>query len=99
MIYSISDIIKIVEPIARIHGVDKVWLFGSYARGEATSESDIDFRVDKGDIRGYFMLGGLYCDLEESFGKKIDLLTTGSLEDDFLEYISKEEVMIYERKS
>jgi predicted nucleotidyltransferase len=43
------------------------------------------------------MLGGLYCDLEDALGKKIDLLTTGSLEVDFLEYISKEEVIIYER--
>ncbi|MDR1052216.1 MAG: nucleotidyltransferase, partial [Deltaproteobacteria bacterium] len=67
------------------------------ARGEATSESDIDFRVDKGKIQDYFMLGGLYCDLEDALGKKIDLLTTGSLEDDFLEHISKEEVMIYEK--
>jgi predicted nucleotidyltransferase len=97
MIYSISDIIKIVSPIAKTHGVEKVWVFGSYARGEATSESDIDFRVDKGKIQDYFMLGGLYCDLEDALGKKIDLLTTGSLEDDFLEHISKEEVVIYER--
>ncbi|MDR1050081.1 MAG: nucleotidyltransferase domain-containing protein, partial [Deltaproteobacteria bacterium] len=46
MVYSISEIIKIVSPIAKTHGVEKVWVFGSYARGEATSESDIDFRVD-----------------------------------------------------
>lgn len=97
MVYSISEIIKIVSPIAKTHGVEKVWVFGSYARGEATSESDIDFRVDKGKIQDYFMLGGLYCDLEDALGKKIDLLTTGSLEDDFLEHISKEEVMIYEK--
>jgi predicted nucleotidyltransferase len=97
MIYSISDIKKIVNPVAKNYGVEKMWVFGSYARGEATSESDIDFRVDGGDIKGYFTLGGLYCDLEEAFGKKIDLLTTGSLEDDFLEYIAKDEVIIYER--
>jgi predicted nucleotidyltransferase len=97
MIYSIPDIIKIVEPIAKNHGVDKVWLFGSYARGDATSESDIDFRIEKGIIKDYFMLGGFYIDLEDALGKKIDLLTTGSLEADFLEHISKEEVIIYER--
>jgi predicted nucleotidyltransferase len=44
------------------------------------------------------MLGGLYCDLEEALGKKIDLLTTGSLEDNFLEYIAKEKVVVYERQ-
>jgi predicted nucleotidyltransferase len=34
MIYSIEDIKRIVEPIAERHGVKRVWLFGSFARGE-----------------------------------------------------------------
>ncbi|MDR1086545.1 MAG: hypothetical protein LBP22_17230 [Deltaproteobacteria bacterium] len=58
----------------------------------------MDFRVDRVKIQNYFMLGGLYCDLEEALGKKIDLLTTGSLEDNFLEYIAKEKVVVYERQ-
>lgn len=94
-IYSINEIKDIVSPIARQYGVARVFLFGSYARGEATENSDLDFRVDKGQLRGLLQLGGMYSDLEEKFDKKLDLLTTGSLEPQFLERIANEEILIY----
>jgi predicted nucleotidyltransferase len=95
-VYSIDEIKEMVRPIARKHGVDAIYLFGSYARGEATAESDIDFRVEKGRLKGLFALCGLYCDIEAALQKKVDVLTTGSLEPDFLCAISKEEVLLYE---
>ncbi|MDR1039337.1 MAG: nucleotidyltransferase domain-containing protein [Deltaproteobacteria bacterium] len=36
-----------VGPIARRHGVERVWLFGSFTRGDAKPDSDIDLRIDK----------------------------------------------------
>ena len=96
MIYSIQEIQQRIAPIAKQYGLKAVFLFGSYARGEATSSSDLDFRVDKGSLRGLFALGGLYSDLEESFGKELDLLTTGSLEPKFLNHIANEEILVYE---
>ncbi len=95
-VYSIEEIKQIVAPIAQAYGVQRVFLFGSYARGEATSTSDLDFRVDKGSLKGLFALGGLYSDLEESLDKELDLLTTGSLEPTFLNQIANEEILIYE---
>ena len=41
-IYSIDEIREIIAPIAKQHGVEKVFLFDSYARGDATAASDID---------------------------------------------------------
>lgn len=73
-------------------------LFGSYARGTATSESDIDDRVDKGELRGLVSLIGLQQELSEAFEKKIDLLTTNSLSKEFLNQIGEYEICIYERK-
>ena len=96
MIYSIYEIQQRIAPVAKQYGVKAVFLFGSYARGEATSSGDLDFRVDKGSLRGLFALGGLYSDLEESFGKELDLLTTGSLEPKFLNHIANEEILVYE---
>lgn len=94
-IYTVAEIRNIVSPIAEEYGVARVFLFGSYARGKDTEDSDLDFRIDKGRLRGLIQLGGMYSDLEEKFDKKIDLLTTGSLEPQFLERIADEEIMIY----
>ncbi len=51
-IYSIKEIKDIVSPIAKKYGVERVYLFGSYARGEATDKSDLDLRIDKGGLKG-----------------------------------------------
>ncbi len=60
-LYSTEDIKRIVAPIARAYGVGRLSLFGSYARGEATAKSDIDFRlIEKGRIAGYFELAGMF---------------------------------------
>ena len=93
-IYSIDEIKAMV---AEQYGVARIFLFGSYARGEAKPDSDLDFRVDKGSLRGLIQLGGLYSDLEETFDKKLDLLTTNSLEQKFLDRISSEEILVYGR--
>ncbi|MCD7832699.1 MAG: nucleotidyltransferase domain-containing protein [Lachnospiraceae bacterium] len=83
-----------------------VYLFGSYARNEATEESDVDILVDRQGsvIRGLFEMGGLYNDLKESVGKEIDLVTTQMLEQKstrertpwFVDNLKEEMVKIYE---
>ena len=93
--YTIEEIKTIVEPIARKYGVARVYLFGSYARGDVTENSDVDLLVDKGSLKGMFALCGLYTEIEEALQMKVDFLTTGSLEDDFLRKIQKEEVLLY----
>lgn len=94
--YTIEEIKTIVEPIARKYGVERVYLFGSYARGDVNENSDLDLRIDKGSLKGMFALCGLYTEIEEALQMKVDILTTGSLEDDFLRRIRKEEVLLYE---
>ena len=99
-VYSIDEIREIVAPIAKQHGVDKVFLFGSYARGDATPASDVDLCVDAPKLRGLFALGGLYADLEDALKKSIDVVTTGSLKYNkdkaFLENLRKDRVLLYE---
>ncbi len=95
--YTIEELKAVVEPIARKYGVERVYLFGSYARGEVAENSDIDLRVDKGALKGMFALCGLYTELEEALQTKVDVLTTGSLEDEFLHKIQQEEVLLYGR--
>ena len=45
---TIRNIQDKIAPVCRQYGIDKVFLFGSYVRGEATEQSDIDLRVDIG---------------------------------------------------
>ena len=97
-ILTLLDIKKRVSDLGSQQGAGRIFLFGSYARGEATVDSDIDLRIDRGRIKGW-ALGGLLMDLEASLNKKVDLLTTGSLDNTFLDAIKNEEVLLYERKS
>lgn len=94
--YTISDMKEIVAPIAHRYGVERIYLFGSRARGDNAPGSDIDLRVDRGKARGV-ALGGLYEDLSEAFHVDLDLLTTGSLDEDFLQKI-REEVLLYDQQ-
>ncbi len=104
-VYKIEEIAERVRPIAERYNIPKVYLFGSYARGEATEESDVDLLVDAHNIRGLFELGGVYADLSEALDKEIDLVTIEALDerkDDpltirFVNEISREEKLIYER--
>ena len=93
--YTVSEIKSIVSRLAKQYGAERIYLFGSYARGGSTPASDIDLRIDKGSIRG-FQLGGLLLDLEDSFGIPVDLVPTSSLDQRFLDTIQKDEVLLYE---
>jgi predicted nucleotidyltransferase len=59
----------------------------------------VDLRVDKGALKGVFALSGLYTEIQETLQTKVDLLTTGNLNDEFLRKIQKEEVLLYEKQS
>ena len=95
MQFTIDEIRETVAALAKQYGALRVYLFGSYARGDADADSDIDLRIDKGSIRGVQM-GGLAVDLEDAFGVKVDLIPTGSLGQEFLRSIAKDEVLLYE---
>ena len=95
--YSISDIQRIVKPIAARYGVERMTLFGSYARGENTPDSDIDLRIDRGHVHG-LQMAFLLTDLEDALHTKVDLLSTNALGEAFLSAIRGEEKLMYERK-
>ena len=49
---TLSEIQDIVSRLARQYGAKRIYLFGSYARGDMNENSDIDLRIDKGAIQG-----------------------------------------------
>ena len=78
--------------------MERVFLFGSYARGDATEKSDVDFRIDRGTMRG-IAFGGLYEDMRDALEKPVDILTTQQMDDKFLSEIRKEEILLYDKTS
>ena len=104
-VYTINELSRVISPIAERHNVSRVYLFGSYARGEADDKSDIDLRIDAEQLKTLFALGGLYADLEEALGKTLDLVTTEALRKKksdpltrkFIKSIRKDEKLIYEK--
>lgn len=95
MIYTTDQIREIVIPIAVAYGIRSMSLFGSYARGEATEDSDVDILIDRGAIRTAFQMGGLYADLAEGLGKELDLVTIDGSDHAFLSRIRKDALSIY----
>ena len=77
-IYTTKEIADMVSPIAKEYGIDKVYLFGSYARGEATDESDIDLYVEFSKPLG-LKFCSFFSDIEECVGKSIDIITKDGL--------------------
>ena len=94
-LYTIDEIKKVSIPIAQKYGVGRLAIFGSYARGEHTLSSDIDFLVDKGKIRGLAFFGFIN-NLEDALGVRIDVLTYESLRDSLIADAISDEVVIYE---
>lgn len=92
---TLDEIKRIVSLLAEQYGAQRIYLFGSCARGDMTDSSDIDLRIDKGNIKG-FQLAGLLLDLEDSLGRPVDLIPTTSLDQRFLDSIRDDEVLLYE---
>jgi len=92
---SIEELKTIVAPVAERYGVDRVYLFGSVARGDYSEDSDYDFCIERGKIDCIFIFSEFFQDLHDAVGHEIDLVTTKSVNSEFLEKIMKEGVKIY----
>jgi uncharacterized protein len=78
--------------IAAKRGASNVRFFGSVARGEADSKSDIDLLVDLEPGRSLFDLGGLLMDLQDLLDHKVDVVTERGLRERIRERVLKEAV-------
>ena len=65
--------------LAELHGARNVRVFGSIARGDATKESDVDFLVDMEEGRSLLDLVGLWQDLQDLLGRKVDVISDGGI--------------------
>ena len=94
----------LILPIAIKYGFDKIFLFGSYARQDATPDSDVDLFVEGGNITGLVQYAAALEDFQEALGRTVDLLEKKTLiaspresSKRMLRNIQREGILIYDK--
>ena len=92
--------IKSIRDYFATQPVVKAWLFGSYARGEQTPESDIDILVQYDDKARISLLtiSHMMGELERNTGRRVDLIEDGCLLPFAVESANRDKKLIYERR-
>ena len=95
-VFTIETIVSLVKPIAQKYHVDQIYLFGSYARGEAGIDSDLDFLVYGGEKFKLTMIFSLAEELREVLEKKVDVFEIHEINPDseFYSTIMKERLLV-----
>ena len=98
-----TEMLDTIREYFKTQPVLKAWLFGSFARGEETENSDVDILVvfDQRDGDGVSLLRhiAIALGLEDLLGKKVDLITDGTLLPFAQTTADKDKILIYERAS
>ena len=93
-------IIQLITDYFKTQPVLKAWLFGSFARGEETPDSDVDILVeyDKNARISLLTISHMMGELEKSTGRRIDLIENGCLLPFAVESANRDKKLIYERR-
>lgn len=93
-----TDISAVVSRVLPRYDVSEAYLFGSFARGEQTPDSDIDLRLVCGNNMTFGTLYELSHELEKKLGRKVDILTKPPehMHPPFRKSIEQDEVRVYE---
>ncbi len=95
---SVKDIQTKLAPIFRHYGVKRAAVFGSVSRGDDTPKSDVDVMVKLGKPMGLVGFVGLVNEMEETLGRKVDLVTEGGVNKFIKPHILEDLKTIYEDK-
>jgi predicted nucleotidyltransferase len=95
-VFTPEELFALVKPIADKYQIREIYLFGSYARGEADEESDLDFLVYGGDKFKRTMIFAFAEELREILKKDVDVFEIHEVnqESDFYKTILKERVLV-----
>ena len=95
-----SDISIAASRVLAQYDVSEAYLFGSFARGEQTPDSDIDLRLVCGATMTFGTLYDLSLELEKELGRKVDIVTNPPehMRPAFRKYLEQDEVRLYEAK-
>ena len=93
--------LEVIISYLRTQPVKKVWLFGSYAEGEARADSDVDLLVeyDYNEKVGILKHAEIILALEGILQKEVDLVPVEALRETLRPHVDKNKIMIYERSA
>ncbi|MBQ9018015.1 nucleotidyltransferase domain-containing protein [Candidatus Saccharibacteria bacterium] len=95
---TINEIRSAIAKVGNKYHIKNAYLFGSYAKGTATENSDVDILIDDGgSINSLFELSGFRLDLiDELGGTNVDVLTASGIRPRFFEMIKDDRILLYE---
>lgn len=78
----------------------RAWLFGSYSRGEETTDSDVDILVQYNDAENIslFTISRIMCSLTKLLNRRVDLVEEGGLLPFAADSVNQDKILIYERE-
>jgi predicted nucleotidyltransferase len=107
MAYNLKQLANHIRPVAEKYNIPAIYVFGSYARGNTSKESDVDLLIDTEgtDLNSSFQMGGLYNDISSVLPIDFDMITLKHLNSaqlerrlpDLVANVKKDMVKIYER--
>ena len=92
---TLEQIRAAVAEVAPKYGIEKVYLFGSYARSDADEESDCDFRVEGSKIDSLYDICEIFDELSEKLGRKADIVLKKNIKPEIYDNMREDEVLIY----
>ena len=97
---STQTMTRLIADYFKTQPVQKAWLFGSYARGEETADSDVDILVeyDKNARISLLTISHMMGELERTTGRRVDLIEEGCLLPFAVESANRDKRLIYERR-
>ena len=95
-VITLENITALVKPLTKKYHVKEIYLFGSYARGEADENSDLDFLVFGGEGFKLTSILALGEELREVLKKKVDIFEIREVNQDseFYRTIMREKVLV-----
>jgi predicted nucleotidyltransferase len=94
----LEDLQKIVAPIAKKHGIIRVYLFGSRARGDDDENSDFDFCIVAPKEYGLMKLGSFLSDLSDALKVGVDIVCEEDVQErpHFMEEVLRDRKVVFE---
>lgn len=89
---TVNKLVSLLKP----HGVRKIGIFGSFARGDFNEESDIDVLVDFSERKSLLEIVHLENEVSENLGRKVELLTEKAISPYLRERIRDEVKVVYD---